>query len=212
MRVNKWNLMILLCSVGIWGVNATNDKEKIPDITEGRVLYSGFPEHEKYPVKVSKGPFVKKLQLTEKEKKNSAKWKKKLQQELAKPVNFSGHYRLYINHDEIYEKECIGDSWVCGWVIDKHTGKIVAELPEFNYSRAYHVYTDNGSPVPDDLVVEFYPNSSIIYIYGENIPYKEDVPRGEKAEMKCGNIYWEFKNDKYEQLFFAECEDKFEEG
>ena len=69
MRVNKWGLIILLCSIGGWSAIAKNDGEKTPDITEGRVLYSGFPEHEKYPVKVSKGPFAKKLQLTENEKK-----------------------------------------------------------------------------------------------------------------------------------------------
>ena len=135
-----------------------------------------------------------------------------MQKEFTKPINFAGHYRLYIAYEEVFKRECGAEGWICGWVIDKKTGKIVAGLPWFNGSRTYISYIDTGSPVPDNLEIEFYPNSSIIYIYGENVTDKENILPGEKAKVKCGNIYWEFKNDKYEQLFFAECEDKFEEG
>ena len=76
MRVNRWGFIFILCSVDNWSIGAENSEELKPDIPGWRIVYSGGPNYKKYPVEVSKGPFTKKLQLTEKEGKNSAEWKK----------------------------------------------------------------------------------------------------------------------------------------
>lgn len=52
---------------------------------------------------------------------------------LLKPVNFSGHYRVIISKNGTLPQDCGND----GWIIDRLTGEIVSELPEFNGNTKY---------------------------------------------------------------------------
>ncbi|WP_137761784.1 hypothetical protein [Nissabacter sp. SGAir0207] len=151
----------------------------------------GNPQFSDYPVAVSKGPFAKKIALSANQQKYTEKWKQTMQRELAKPVNFSGHYRLYLSWNAELPKECGDERWVCGWVIDKTSGKIISELPEFNGNHAYFSYNDNGTPVPEDFMPEFYPKSSMIWIEGSN------VPSSGKIDNKCENIAYMFDGLKF---------------
>ncbi|EHI7918817.1 hypothetical protein J9M50_004815, partial [Salmonella enterica] len=90
------------------------------------------PQFSDYPVAVSTGPFAKNIALSAEQQSYTNKWKQTMQRELAKPVNFAGHYRLYLSWNGELPKECGDNRWVCGWVIDKTSGEIVSELPEFN--------------------------------------------------------------------------------
>ncbi|PWI77367.1 hypothetical protein DEO48_24750 [Enterobacter sp. CGMCC 5087] len=159
------------------------------------------PQFSDYPVVVSKGPFAKKIALSTEQQNYTDKWKQTMQRELVKPVNFAGHYRLYLSWNGELPKECGDKRWVCGWVIDKISGETVSELPEFNGNKAYFSYHANGTPVPVDFMPEFYPESSMIWIEGSNIP-----PTG-KINNKCENIAYTFNDSKFITVLDAgKCE------
>lgn len=87
------------------------------------------PNFKDYPTRVSKGPFATELNLTNKEKNYSNHWKKITTSELKKPANLAGHYRIFTD-DKSSSGECLDHKGgVCGWVIDKLSGKIVTTLP-----------------------------------------------------------------------------------
>lgn len=79
--------------------------------------------------------------------------------QLDKSINFSGHYILYTSFGG-HGKECERDNWVCGWVIDKLTGKVESELPK----------DDNDTPVGLPFEVNAYKDSSMLLITGQSIP------------------------------------------
>lgn len=159
------------------------------------------PQFPNFNTAVSSGPFVHKIELTSEQEHHSDKWKKYIQAELLKPVNFSGHYRVTISKDGALPQDCGNNGWVCGWVVDKLTGKVVSELPEFNGNTKYYSTIDNGTPSPDLFDLEQYPNSSMIWISGQNIPAK-----GKPGEAKCANVSYNFKDNKFIRLVSSRCE------
>ncbi|WP_137761785.1 hypothetical protein [Nissabacter sp. SGAir0207] len=160
-----------------------------------------FPQFPDYPVPISKGPFAKSIELTDIQEGYTAKWKKVMQRELVKSVNFAGHYRLYLSWNAELPKECGDERWVCGWVIDKISGKIVSELPEFNGNHAYFSYHDNGTPVPEEFAPNFYPHSSMLWMNGSNIPTSG------KGDNKCNYIAYDFKKNNFITLEIGdECD------
>lgn len=168
----------LLCFILLFSaVSAFADKES--------------PQFSDYPVAVNKGPFAKEIVLSTDQQSYTDKWKQTMQRELVKPVNFAGHYRLYLSWNGALPKECGDKRWVCGWVIDKSSGKIVSELPEFNGNKAYFSYHANGTPVPVDFMPEFYPESNMIWIEGSNIPSSG------KIDNKCENIAYAFNDSRF---------------
>lgn len=158
------------------------------------------PQFSDYPIKVSSGPFVKSVSLNDKQQ-HTESWKELIQAEILKPVNFSGHYRVAISKNGKLPKDCGNDGWVCGWVIDKLTGKVVSELPEFNNNTKYFSSIDNGTPSPDPFDMEIYPNSSMIWISGQNSPKNQNG-----GDVKCANTAYEFKNNNFKKLISARCE------
>lgn len=159
------------------------------------------PKFSEFPTTVSSGPFVKKIALNAEQEHQSTKWKKYIQTELLKPVNFSGHYRLVISKDGVLPQDCGNDGWVCGWVIDKLTGKVNSELPEFNGNTKYYSTIENGTPSPDFFDLEYYPNSSMIWISGQNIPTEN-----KQGEARCANSAYNFKDELFVKLVSSRCE------
>lgn len=159
------------------------------------------PKFSDFSVNVSSGPFVKKIDFTESQKKFSKNWKALIERELAKPVNFSGHYRLVLSKDGVLPKECGVSGWVCGWIIDKMTGGVVSSLPQFNGNTKYYSTIDNGTPSPDDFSIEYYPNSSMVWISGQNIPENGDV-----KTIKCANAAYEYIDKDFKLLVSSRCE------
>lgn len=161
---------------------------------------AGTPQFADFNVEKSIGPFAKVLSLTEKQKAFTDKWQRIMQHELSKPVNFSGHYRLYLSWNGELPKECGDERWVCGWILDKQTGEIVSTLPEFNGNTAYFSYNDNGTPHPDELSPIFYPDSSMLWIAGTNIPAEGG------GNDECSIITYNFKRNQFVPLVHGECE------
>lgn len=160
-----------------------------------------FPQSSDYPVAVSEGPFAKNIELTATQQGYTDKWKQVMQRELVKSVNFAGHYRLYLSRNGELPKECGDSRWVCGWVIDKATGKVVSELPAFNGNHAYFSYHDNGTPAPEEFAPDFYPRSSMLWMNGSNIPASGN------GDNKCNYIAYNFKNNNFTTLEIGdECD------
>lgn len=164
------------------------------------VARADAPQFGDFSVKKSAGPFAHQLSLTEQQKKFSSKWQQIMQQELNKPVNFSGHYRIYLSWNGELPKECGDARWVCGWILDKKTGEVVSTLPEFNGNTAYFSYNDNGTPRPDEFAPGYYPTSTMLWITGSNIPAKGE------GDGKCAIITYNFKGNKFIPIFRGECE------
>lgn len=164
------------------------------------------PQFKDYPIRVSTGSFTSVLKLTSEQKKFSAIWGKKLSSELNKSVNFAGHYRLYLSQDGEFQNECGKAGWVCGWIIDKVTGVIVSELPEFNGNTAYFSIIDNGTPSPDLFYIEFYPNKTIIRIGGKNTP-KSKQNNLSYEDVKCAYSTYNFVERKFVNMSSVGCED-----
>ncbi|MFZ5273770.1 hypothetical protein [Enterobacter asburiae] len=163
----------------------------------------GFPQAGDYKVKVSHGPFAKTISLTDIQQHNTDEWKHIMQRELVKPVNFAGHYRLYISKNGELPKECGDERWVCGWIIDKTTGQVVSELPEFNGNNAYYSYHDNGTPISEDFAPDFYPISTMLWMNGET------APRSNPDATKCNYIAYNFTKNTFTTLEVGEaCEVK----
>ncbi|MTH48293.1 hypothetical protein [Intestinirhabdus alba] len=154
------------------------------------------PQFSDYQVPVSQGPFEEKLHLTKLQGKYSLYWKNKTQEQLTRSVNFAGHYRIYTifgGHGE----ECKNDNWVCGWVLDKQTGKVVATLPaDDNGSSIYADIADNGTPTGLPFQMDAFKNSSMIAITGQSIPA---MNKTEEAPV-CKTVIFNFNGNKYIRL------------
>jgi len=161
---------------------------------------SDGPQFSDYPIKISAGPFASKLYLTKDQLQATNKWISFMQKELVESVNFSGHYRIYISKNGQFLKECGNDGWVCGWIIDKITGRVVSTLPLFNGNAKYHSTTNNGTPSPDDFDITFYSNSAMMLIYGEN------SPPNEASSIKCANTLYIFRDNVFSKILSTECE------
>ncbi|AHE72705.1 hypothetical protein M942_06065 [Enterobacter ludwigii] len=166
-------------------------------------LSYGSPQFDGYRVKVSAGPFAKNIVLSDMQHNYTEKWKTIMQKQLVEPVNFAGHYRLYLSWDGELPKDCGDGRWVCGWIIDKKTGEIVSELPEFNGNRVYYSYHDNGTPSPEIFSPGFYPVSTMLWMNGETIP------KSGNGDVKCNYIAYNFTDNKFTTLDIGdECEVK----
>lgn len=163
------------------------------------------PAFKEHNVLLSHGPFKKKIHLTNEQLKKSETWKNIMQKQLTEKANFAGHYRLYISENGELPKDCGVNGWVCGWVVDKETGTVVSELPAFNGNTKYYSTIDNGTPSPVLFSAEFYPNSNLIWISGENIPESKigNISLGDK---KCSNSAYLFNNNSFYNVFEGECE------
>ncbi|WP_133115976.1 hypothetical protein [Cronobacter sakazakii] len=128
-------------------------------ILAGEVKVPNFSE---YTVQPSKGSFAKKINLTSEQQAKSNDWKKTMQKQLVEKVNFAVHYRLYISDRGELPEDCGINGWVCGWVIDKETGRVITELPLFNGNTKYHSTIENNTPSPNPFFTEFYANSNLI--------------------------------------------------
>lgn len=159
------------------------------------------PKFSSYPVNIEHSTFVEKVNFSDRQKMYSEKWKKLMRNSILKPVNFSGHYVIYISKLGELPEECGNDGWVCGWIIDKINGKVISELPAFNGNTKYYSIIDNGTPSPDLFDAEFYATSSMLWIRGQNIP-----ANGKAGEDKCANVAYDFKSDLFIKLFSGNCE------
>ncbi|MGE4802448.1 hypothetical protein AB8989_18950 [Yersinia hibernica] len=162
------------------------------------------PEFKDNKVEINKGLFSKRITLTQTQQNYSSKWKDIMQKELTEKVNFAGHYRLYISKGGVLTKECGVNGWVCGWIIDKRNGEVISELPLFNENTNYYSTIDNGTPSPDPFFIEFYPDSNLIWINGENIP-KSKVGNISYSDKKCSNNAYVFKENHFNKIFSGEC-------
>lgn len=158
------------------------------------------PQFGDFDIQKSSGPFAHALSLTDQQKMFSEKWQRIMQRELKKSVNFAGHYRVYLSWNGELPKECGDARWVCGWILDKHTGEIVSTLPEFNGNTSYFSYNDNGTPKPDEFAPIFYSDSTMLWIAGSNIPAKGE------GDDRCAIITYNFKSNKFIPVFRGECE------
>lgn len=149
------------------------------------------PQFPDYPATVSKGPFAKNIELSTLQQGYSDKWKHVMQREQVKPVNFAGHYRLYLSWNGELPKECGDDRWVCGWIIDKTTGSIVSELPKFNGNTYYRPYHANGTPAPEEFAPGFYPRSTMLWMNGNTAPLSN------LDNLKCEYRVYSFKDNKF---------------
>ncbi|WP_158698732.1 hypothetical protein [Cronobacter dublinensis] len=145
------------------------------------------PQFSDYSVAISSGPFTDNIVLASNQQRFTDKWKHIMQRELLKKVNFAGHYRFYLSWNGELPQECGDERWVCGWVIDKTTGKIVSELPEFNGNHAYLSYHANGTPVPEAFEPAFYPQSTMLWINGNTAPLSN------LNNLKCEYRIYNFK-------------------
>lgn len=157
-------------------------------------------EFSTYRVNISYGPFARKITLSAQQQKYSDDWKQFIQKGLLKSVNFSGHYIIVMSMNGEFQKECGSKGWVCGWIIDKTTGEIVSELPSFNGNTKYYSTIDNGTPSPDLFNMEFYPDSSMLWISGENTPSDK-----KSKTVKCANTSYSFSTKSFIRLFSGKC-------
>ncbi|HCO5165327.1 TPA: hypothetical protein N8124_004925 [Escherichia coli] len=155
---------------------------------------SSNPQFSDYLVPVSNGPFEKNIHFNKEQENYSQHWKNAVQEELKKPVNFAGRFRIYTAFGG-HGKECLRDNWVCGWVIDKLSGEVVATLPsDNNGSYNYADVSDNGTPVGLPFDIDTYKNSSMIAITGQSISVsKSDSP-------VCKTTLFNFNNNEYVKL------------
>ncbi|ELY5826225.1 hypothetical protein ACMSZW_003292 [Cronobacter turicensis] len=147
------------------------------------------PQFSDYSVTISSGPFTENIVLASKQQHFTDKWKHIMQRELVKKVNFAGHYRLYLSWNGELPQECGDERWVCGWVIDKTTGKIVSELQQFNGNTHYRPYHDNGTPVPEAFEPAFHPQSTMLWINGNT------APSSNLNNLKCEYRIYNFKEN-----------------
>lgn len=182
---NKTGLIFTIILLTTLAYSITSNAEDVTD-----------PQFSDYQTKVSTGPFAKKIILSNQQKEFSPNWKKAVQSELNKPVNFAGHYRLYTNFGG-QGKECFRDSWVCGWVIDKFSGEIVSNLPKDDDGSDIYAGTgDNGTPVGIPFEIDAYKDSSMVVITGQAIPASKD-PHDNPI---CKSAVFKFDNNKFIKL------------
>lgn len=148
-------------------------------------------------IDVSHGPFAKNLVLTEKQENYSAWWKENIKKELNKPVNFAGKYRLFVSKGG-HGTECAYDYWICGWVIDKLSGKVISTLPTSpEGGNSYAEFVDNGTS--NGIGFEYFvtKDSSSITIKGRavNAPLRDK--NGNFSIPKCRLIQYNFDGSNY---------------
>ena len=158
---------------------------------------SSDPQFLDYQTAVSSGPFSKKVQLNSEQRTYSLNWKESIQSELNKQVNFSGHYRLFTAVGG-KGKECSNEAWVCGWVIDKITGRIVSS--DNDGSNVYASVGDNGTPVGYPFEVDAYKDSSMIVITGQAIP----LDKRANDNPVCKSVVYKFKDNEFVKLIESE--------
>ncbi|EJQ2009545.1 hypothetical protein SNN53_004163 [Cronobacter sakazakii] len=152
------------------------------------------PQFSDYLVSVSNGPFESKIHFNQVQETYSEYWKSIMQEQLNKPVNFAGHFRIYTTLGG-HGRECAHSNWVCGWVIDKKTGEVVATLPaDINGNNSYYEISDNGTSVGLPFAVDAFKNSSMIAITGQPIPKNKIV------NSVCKTTLFNFNNGQYIKL------------
>ena len=174
-------VLIALISMMSFTLNANNDIN---------------PQFSDYQTSVYSGPFATNITLSKEQEVFSERWKKSIRKELNKPVNFAGRYRVYFMTGG-YGKECLNESWICGWVIDKVTGQIVSGLPQDDDgSNTYASIGDNGTPVGLPFEIDAYKDSAMMLITGQAIPLKND----ENDSPVCKSVAFSFENNKFKKL------------
>lgn len=174
----------------------------LPSVCSAEKSVPMFKDHN---VAVSTGPFVDILNINNTHHVYSKKWVKLMQEQLGERVNFAGHYRLYISKGGELIDDCGINGWVCGWIIDKKTGGVVSVLPNFNGNSKYYSTIDNGTSSPYLFSLEFYKNSNLIWVNGENIP-ESKVGNISLGDKKCSNNAYLFKDNSFSLAFVGECE------
>lgn len=183
MRCNKKNKLLLFTLSILLSFDALSQEVSNPQFSD-------------YQVSVSNGPFEKNIHFNKEQESYSSYWKSAMQEQLNNPVNFAGHFRIYTAFGG-HGKECVRDNWVCGWVIDKQTGKIVATLPaDDNGSNNYADIADNGTPVGLPFEIDTYKNSSMIAITGQSIPKNEN----KENNPVCKTALFNFNGSTYTKL------------
>ncbi|KFC78100.1 hypothetical protein GBAG_3482 [Buttiauxella agrestis ATCC 33320] len=160
------------------------------------------PDFKDYPVEISKGPFASQLEFSDEEKNYSSHWKEITINEFKKSENIAGHYRIYTD-DKSSGKECLDhQGGVCGWVIDKLSGKIVMQLPSINGTNVYQQVADNGTPVGEEFRIETRKNSYLIILTGQAIPQKiEHDENGIPLTYPCQTTYYILKKNQFSKIF-----------
>lgn len=149
---------------------------------------------------ISKGPFVHSATLNSEQEGFSSWWKKQITEQLNKPVNFAGHYRLFVTSGG-YGSECLHDYWVCGWVIDKLTGKVIATLPRSpEGGNSYIEAVDDGTSTGLKFKYTANENSAELTIQGRaaNAPLQRE--NGEYAVPECRLIIYRFNGSDFDKL------------
>ncbi|WP_137761786.1 hypothetical protein [Nissabacter sp. SGAir0207] len=152
------------------------------------------------PVQISKGPFAQSVSLNPEQENYSSWWKKQIKSQLNKPVNFAGHYRLFVTSGG-HGSECLHDYWVCGWVIDKLTGKVVATLPRSpEGGDSYVEAVDDGTSTGLKFKYTAEGDSKELTIQGRaaNAPLQHD--NGDFAVPKCRLITYRFNGSGFDTL------------
>lgn len=159
------------------------------------------PEFKYYPSDIDKGPFTTRLDLSSEQEKYSSHWKKITNNELKKPVNFAGHYRIYTD-DKSNGNECLDhQGGVCGWVIDKILGTVVAQLPAVAGTNVYQQVADNGTPTGEDFRIDTRKNSYLMILTGQAIPQKiEHDENGIPITNPCQTTYYILKNSQFSKV------------
>lgn len=154
-----------------------------------------------YHVKENHGPYAKKVILSDMQNSYSSNWKHIMQSELLEPVNFAGHYRLYVDYGENLPNECDSARPLCGWIIDKITGKVVSKLPEFistendmshpSVAQGCAVYSSEDDNAPPSTGAAsnfpfFYRNSTLLWMNGSLLPASN--PNDDKCEYQIYNL------------------------
>ena len=167
------------------------------------LIFFYFPsaaQQNDFYVNVSVGPFAKKSRLTEQQENFSLWWKTRIEEELDKPVNFAGNYRLFVSKGG-HGKECIHDYWICGWVIDKSTGKVVSTLPMSpEGGDSYAEAVDNGTIEGVKFNYVAKENSTTLIIRGRavNAPLRDE--HGFFYVPKCRLIKYKFNGVNFDLI------------
>lgn len=151
-------------------------------------------------VYISEGPFAQSVSLNSEQETYSSWWKKQINLQLNKPVNFAGHYRLFVTSGG-HGSECLHDYWVCGWVIDKLTGKIVATLPRSpEGGNSYVEAVDDGTSTGLKFKYTAKESSAELTIQGRaaNAPLQSE--NGDFEAPECRLITYRFNGSDFDTV------------
>lgn len=84
---------------------------------------SSNPQFSDYLVPVSNGPFEKNIHFNKEQENYSQHWKNAVQEELKKPVNFAGHFRIYTPLAVMVKNAFVIIGYVVGLLIN-YQGKL----------------------------------------------------------------------------------------